>query len=97
MAHQNRGLRVRIPPALPFSPLSTRGTGDEMKEWIKKTRDFLAETRVEMRKGSFPSRDEVTATTVVVLITSFVFAVFLWVSDIVIQRGYVAIVKVFSR
>jgi len=68
-----------------------------MKEWIKKTRDFLAETRVEMRKVSFPSRDEVTATTIVVLITSFVFAVFLWMSDIVIQRGYVGIVKVFSR
>jgi preprotein translocase subunit SecE len=68
-----------------------------MNEWIKKTRDFLAETRVEMRKVSFPSRDEVTATTIVVLITSFVFAVFLWVSDIVIQRGYVGIVKVFSR
>jgi preprotein translocase subunit SecE len=68
-----------------------------MKEWIKKTRDFLAETRIEMRKVSFPSRDEVTATTIVVLITSFVFAVFLWVTDIVIQRGYVGIVKVFSR
>jgi preprotein translocase subunit SecE len=68
-----------------------------MNEWIKKIRDFLAETRVEMRKVSFPSRDEVVATTVVVLITSFVFAVFLWVTDIVIQRGYVGIVKVFSR
>jgi preprotein translocase subunit SecE len=68
-----------------------------MKEWIKQTRDFLAETRVEMRKVSFPSRDEVTATTIVVLITSFVFAVFLWMADIVIQRGYVGIVKVFSR
>jgi preprotein translocase subunit SecE len=68
-----------------------------MKEWIKKTRDFLAETRVEMRKVSFPTRDEVTATTIVVLITSFVFAVFLWITDIVIQRGYVGIVKVFSR
>ena len=68
-----------------------------MKEWIKTTRDFLAETRVEMRKVSFPSRDEVTATTIVVLITSFVFAVFLWITDIVIQRGYVGIVKVFSR
>jgi preprotein translocase subunit SecE len=68
-----------------------------MNDWIKQTRDFLAETRVEMRKVSFPSRDEVVATTVVVLITSFVFAVFLWAADIVIQRGYVGIVKVFSR
>jgi preprotein translocase subunit SecE len=68
-----------------------------MNGWIKKIKDFLAETRLEMRKVSFPSRDEVVATTVVVLITSFVFAVFLWISDIVIQRGYVGIVKVFER
>jgi preprotein translocase subunit SecE len=68
-----------------------------MSGWFKKIKDFLAETRLEMRKVSFPSRDEVTATTVVVLITSFVFAVFLWISDIVIQRGYVAIVRVFER
>ena len=68
-----------------------------MNGWITKSRDFLAETRLEMRKVSFPSKDEVVATTVVVLITSFVFAVFLWVSDILIQRGYVGIVKVFER
>ncbi len=68
-----------------------------MNEWIKKIKDFLAETRLEMRKVSFPSRDEVVATTVVVLITSTVFAVFLWVADIVIQRGYIAVVKAFPR
>jgi preprotein translocase subunit SecE len=68
-----------------------------MNEWLKKVREFLTETRIEMGKVSFPSRDEVVATTVVVLITSFVFAVYLWGADILIQRGYVGIVKVFSR
>jgi preprotein translocase subunit SecE len=68
-----------------------------MNEWISKVRNFLTETRIEMSKVSFPSRDEVISTTVVVLITSFVFAVFLWGADLVIQRGYVAIVGVFSR
>jgi preprotein translocase subunit SecE len=68
-----------------------------MKEWITKVRDFLTETRTEMRKVSFPSRDEVVATTIVVLVTSFVFAVFLWGADILIQQGYVGIVRVFNR
>jgi len=68
-----------------------------MNDWFKNIKDFLAETRLEMRKVSFPSKDEVVATTVVVLITSFVFAVFLWLTDIVIQRGYVGIVKAFER
>jgi preprotein translocase subunit SecE len=68
-----------------------------MTDWFKRIKDFLAETRLEMRKVSFPSKDEVVATTVVVLVTSFVFAIFLWFTDILIQRGYVGIVKVFER
>jgi preprotein translocase subunit SecE len=68
-----------------------------MNEWIKQARDFLSETRIEMRKVSFPGRDEVVATTVVVLITSVVFAAYLWAADLLIQRGYVGIVKVFDR
>jgi preprotein translocase subunit SecE len=68
-----------------------------MKDWIQNVRDFLSETRIEMRKVSFPSRDEVVATTVVVLITSIVFAAYLWAADRVIQAGYFEIVKVFNR
>jgi preprotein translocase subunit SecE len=68
-----------------------------MTEWIKKIKEFLAETRLEMRKVSFPSRDEVVATTVVVLITSFVFAVFLFTADKAIENGYIGIIKVFSK
>jgi preprotein translocase subunit SecE len=64
--------------------------------WWNKAKEFLAETRTEMRKVSFPSRDEVVGTTIVVLVTSFVFAVFLFVSDRLIIWGYQSIVKVFG-
>jgi preprotein translocase subunit SecE len=65
--------------------------------WWSKTTEFLAEVRSEMRKVSFPSRDEVVGTTTVVIITSFVFAIYLWLADLLIQRGYISLVKVFSR
>jgi preprotein translocase subunit SecE len=64
--------------------------------WWTKAKEFVAETRTEMRKVSFPSRDEVVGTTIVVLVTSFVFAVFLFVSDRLIIWGYQSIVKVFG-
>jgi len=64
--------------------------------WWTKAKEFVAEVRTEMRKVSFPSRDEVVGTTVVVLVTSFVFAVFLFVSDRIIIWGYQSIVKVFG-
>jgi preprotein translocase SecE subunit len=49
-----------------------------------------------MRKVSFPTREEVIATTVVVLITSFVFAVFLYLADWLIIKGYQGIVRMFA-
>ena len=64
--------------------------------WWTKAKEFVAEVRTEMRKVSFPSREEVVGTTVVVLVTSFVFAVFLFVSDRLIIWGYQSIVKVFG-
>ena len=57
------------------------------KHW-ERGQEFLRETKTEMKKVSFPSRDEVTATTIIVIITSFVFAVYLWAVDIVIHKGY---------
>jgi preprotein translocase subunit SecE len=49
---------------------------------------FFTETKSELAKVSFPSRAEVVSTTVVVLISSLVFAFFLAVSDLVILRLY---------
>jgi preprotein translocase subunit SecE len=64
--------------------------------WWNKAVEFLSEVRSEMRKVSFPTRDEVVATTIVVLTTSFVFAAFLFVADQLIIYAYQGIVKVFG-
>ena len=47
---------------------------------------FLREVRSEMSKVSFPSRDEVVGTTIVVLVTSFIFAFYLWFADLIIVQ-----------
>ena len=64
--------------------------------WWTKAKEFLAEVRAEMRKVTFPTRDEVVGTTIVVLITSFVFATFLFIADRLIIWAYSGIVKVFG-
>jgi len=58
-----------------------------MKFWDNIT-TFLREVRAEMKKVTFPSRDEVISTTIVVLITSFVFAFYLFLADMLIQRVF---------
>ncbi|MDX1645053.1 MAG: preprotein translocase subunit SecE [Thermoanaerobaculia bacterium] len=49
---------------------------------------FIKETRAELAKVTFPSREDVVATTIVVLIASFVFAIFLTLSDVVVNKAY---------
>ena len=57
-----------------------------VKEFVASIPRFLREVRGEMAKVSFPSRDEVVGTTIVVLLTSFVFAIYLWLADLVIVQ-----------
>ena len=48
---------------------------------------FLKDVRSEMRKVITPSRNEVQATTITVLITVFVFATYFWLVDNIIGRA----------
>ncbi|MDY6935567.1 MAG: preprotein translocase subunit SecE [Spirochaetota bacterium] len=48
---------------------------------IKKAFDFIRESREELRKVSWPDRDEVTSFTIVVVVAVVFIAVFLWLVD----------------
>lgn len=61
--------------------------------WLEKVKDFfssiprfIGEVKAEMKKVSFPTRDEVVGTTGVVLVTSVVFALYLWLADMIIVQ-----------
>ena len=66
---------------------------NRLKETWEKVRTFLQEVVVEMRKVSFPTRSEVIGTTIVVIVTSFIFAVYLFAADRLIIWGYEGLVK----
>jgi preprotein translocase subunit SecE len=53
--------------------------------WVR-ARRFLAEVRNEMGRVTWPSRREVYATTLVVILTSIFFGLYLWGVDIVLDR-----------
>ena len=52
---------------------------------------FLHDVRSEMRKVVSPSREEVQATTLIVLITVFLFAAYFWLVDNIIGRAIEAL------
>jgi preprotein translocase subunit SecE len=64
------------------------------KEWAVTTRDFFRDTASEMKKVTWPSRQEVVGTTLVVLVAVFIFGVYLWGCDLLFYR---AIDLLFSK
>ena len=63
------------------TPVRSGGEGGGITSWWTNTRTFLTEVRNEMRRVTWPSRKEVYATTVVVILTSIFFGVYLFVLD----------------
>jgi preprotein translocase subunit SecE len=65
--------------------------------WVSTTwqngRTFLGDVRAELRKVVTPSRKEVQATTTVVLVTVFVFALYFWVVDGIFTYGLHALMN----
>jgi preprotein translocase subunit SecE len=50
--------------------------------WWGRSRRFLSEVRNEMGRVTWPSQKEVYATTIVVILTSIFFGVYLWAVDL---------------
>ena len=59
---------------------------EKPKQWWVAARDFWREMIAEMKKVTWPTRPEVMGTTVVVLIATVVFALYLWGCDLVFYK-----------
>ena len=59
--------------------------------WIESTREYLTDIRSEMKRVTWPSRDRVQSTTLVVLVSVFIFAAYFQVVDYVVQHSVVAL------
>ena len=59
---------------------------DSVTGWWARSRRFLSEVRNEMGRVTWPSRKEVYATTIVVILTSVFFGVYLWGVDMVLTN-----------
>jgi preprotein translocase subunit SecE len=61
--------------------------GARVASWPEKIKTFYNDVRTEMKKVTTPSLKEVQATTLVVIITVFLFGVYFWLVDFLIGRG----------
>ena len=60
---------------------------------IKELIQFFKDSKEELKKVTWPDREEVTSYTVVVVVALVIFSIFLWLVD----TGLMALVKVVLR
>jgi preprotein translocase subunit SecE len=73
--------------------MDDKSVGGKLKAWPARGKSFLADVRTELRHVTAPSRKEVQATTVVVVITVALFGVYFWGVDLLISNAMNLILK----
>ncbi|MEE9231553.1 MAG: preprotein translocase subunit SecE [Acidobacteriota bacterium] len=66
-----------------------------MRERLRQLNRFLTEVRGELQRTTFPSAREVRGTTMVVIVTSMIFASFLFVVDFGLRKAIDYLFEVF--
>ena len=69
----------------------------QLKAQPARLAEFLKEVRSEMRKVIWPSRENVQSTTIVVLVTVFIFAAYFWLVDNIIGRAIEAMLHSLTK
>ena len=69
---------------------------EKIKDWSHRSTQFYADVRGEMKKVSWPNRDEIVGTTGVVISAVFFFGLFFFVVDQVLGQVMQAVFSFFG-
>ena len=70
---------------------------DDARNFFERTKDYINELKLEMRRVTWPNRKQVQGTTAVVIISVFLFAGYFEVVDSILSRGVAALLRVFAK
>ena len=65
-----------------------------MIDSVRRFRQFLVDVWAELKRTTWPDRREVYGTTLVVIVTVLICSFFLWIVDLILNRGMESIFKV---
>jgi preprotein translocase subunit SecE len=69
---------------------------ESIKTWTQNAKQFYLDVRSEMKKVSWPSRQEVVGTTVVVIVAVFFFGFYLGLVDYLLGLGMDRLLRYFQ-
>jgi len=58
---------------------------NKKERWYKRFISFLKEVKIEVKKVTWPSRNEVYSTTIIVILATFFFGFYLYFMDIILS------------
>lgn len=64
--------------------------------FLNRFKQYMTEVWSELKKTTWPGKTEVYGTTVVVIVTVLICAFYLWVVDLLLNRGMEKIFEVFG-
>jgi preprotein translocase subunit SecE len=70
---------------------------DDPKNWFERTKDYINELKLEMRRVTWPNRKQVQGTTAVVIFSVFLFAGYFEIVDSILSRGVTAVFRIFTK
>ena len=70
---------------------------ERMKSWPERLANFYRDVRTEMKKVTAPPLKEVQATTVVVIVTVFLFAGYFWIVDVALSHSVDYMFRYFTH
>jgi preprotein translocase subunit SecE len=68
---------------------------ETLKDWTGRSKQFYLDVRSEMKKVSWPGRQEVVGTTIVVVVAVFFFGLYLGLVDYLLQLGLAKVLTYF--
>ena len=70
---------------------------EKVKDVSQRTTQFYGDVRGEIKRVSWPGRDEVTGTTIVVIAAVFFFGIYFGVVDYILGLGLEGLLDLFVR
>jgi preprotein translocase subunit SecE len=74
-----------------------QGFVERVKLWPAEIKDYYADLKAEMRRVTWPAWKQVRATTLVVIISVFMFAAYFRVVDYIVGTGISKLIATFTK
>jgi preprotein translocase subunit SecE len=88
-----KGSSIQMAKTAAITAPNENGVVAQVKSWPQRIKAFYNDVRVEMKKVTTPSRKQVQSTTVVVIVTVFIFGAYFYLVDSILGHSLDTILR----